>query len=113
MKFPICFMICYMSHILFFDCYISSGLDGAAIQGNSLLEQMFSTVCAYEGEALTPTKRNADMFLFTGYRLKKICCFVVGGLTAVFSLATYTEIFFAAYAVWNIHLCRRLSIMKI
>ena len=36
----------YVAYLVF-DCYISSGLDGAAIQGNSLLEQMFSTVCAY------------------------------------------------------------------
>lgn len=60
----------YVAYLVF-DCYISSGLDGAAIQGNSLLEQMFSTVCAYEGEALTPTKRNADMFLFTGVPAEK------------------------------------------
>ena len=53
------------------------------------------------------------MFLFTGVPAEKDLLLVMGGLTDVFSLATYTEIFFAAYAVWNIHLCRRLSIMKI
>ena len=63
----------YVAYLVF-DCYISSGLDGAAIQGNSLLEQMFSTVCAYEGEALTRRRGMPICFYSQGYRLKRICC---------------------------------------
>ena len=92
----------YVAYLVF-DCYISSGLDGAAIQGNSLLEQMFSTVCAYEGEALTPTKRNADMFLFTGVPAEKDLLFCGGRFDRRFlTCDVHRDIPYLWRTSWNI-----------